>query len=175
MPLLLGRSEWFYKTNLPLFSGVGSEPWAFFMAQTLATKAKPVAPWNIPPYQQLMLSSTTRGIGATIMGISLFIGRLVTPYAEKAFAPLDEKRRQIVGRAICSKNEKSTWLDMTCFSFPDESRLMEAKIGKSPNKFTLLSTGQGSWRCILQQVWWLWVPLWLSSRPSLRPSVEFIS
>ncbi|CAK9004693.1 unnamed protein product [Durusdinium trenchii] len=26
------------------------------------------------------------GIGATIMGISLFIGRLVTPYAEKAFA-----------------------------------------------------------------------------------------
>ena len=26
------------------------------------------------------------GIGATIMGISLFVGRLVTPFAETAFA-----------------------------------------------------------------------------------------
>ena len=31
-------------------------------------------------------SSAMAGIGATIMGIALFVGRLVTPYAETAFA-----------------------------------------------------------------------------------------
>lgn len=38
------------------------------------------------------------GIGATIMGISLFVGRLITPFAESAFAYL--KGHPVVGIAI---------------------------------------------------------------------------
>ncbi|OLQ15539.1 hypothetical protein AK812_SmicGene257 [Symbiodinium microadriaticum] len=38
------------------------------------------------------------GIGATIMGISLFVGRLITPFAESAFAYL--KGHPVVGVAI---------------------------------------------------------------------------
>lgn len=34
----------------------------------------------------LMSLIFVEGIGATIMGISLFVGRLVTPFAETAFA-----------------------------------------------------------------------------------------
>ena len=54
------------------------------------------------------------------MGISLFIGRLVTPYAEKAFASLDFQSRGPRNR----RKRSSDLLTMksqlcTCFSFPN--------------------------------------------------------
>lgn len=89
---------------MPLFSGVGSEPlktfsWSEPELPKFGTFLQPFIP-TIPTTHAKF--NHVWGIGATIMGISLFIGRLVTPYAEKAFASLDFQSRGPRNRRKCS-------------------------------------------------------------------------